>query len=255
MSGFDYCTIIGRDPLLWRWHVDNIIKNAGLSRDRWSFHVIIYRNEGIPATITDELVAICEANDIKYHFHYEDPSQPFIKRLYACWNKIYELGERDLVLRGGSDQAWYKDSFRNILDAFDASPFNCILQAQTVEAHGPSRHIVREFGNSPSTFKEKEWEDFCKEIIRDGLFGPEGCLDIWGHPTITIDGRYRTEGCSWLQDKKLWKQYGPMPDTVMAGGITGDVWLNRRYQDEGISDFLVGDCITYHFVRGESKGQ
>ena len=34
--------------------------------------------------------------------------------------------------------------------------------------------------------------------------------------------------------------------------ITGDVVIHDRMQTAGYENYLVRDCITYHFVRGES---
>jgi len=251
----EYWTIIGRDPILFSCHVENVLRNAGLSRSLWSFNVIIYHHTKLKDNgATDILIEICKTNDINYHLHEENPSEPFIKRLYACWNKMYELCKEDLILRGGSDQAWSPNSFANILEAYESCQYSdVILQAQTVEHHGPSRHLIRDFGDTFDNFNEEAFVSFCNEITHDELLTAKECIDMWGKPTKTIDNRYRTEGCSWLQNKKLWEKYGPMPDYVMPGGITGDVWLNRQYQDAGIPDFMVPNAITYHMIRGESK--
>jgi len=257
MSGFDYYTIIGRDPGLFRGHVGNTLKNAGLSRDLWDFYVIIYHNENIPQEITDELVAICEENDIHYVLHHEDPSVPFINRLYVAWNKGYDLGKRDLVFRGGSDQVWNPSAFQNLWNAWESVPHNAILQAQTVESPlaGLSRHFMKDFGTTYDSFKEEEFEKFCEQISQPGLYSIHEALAEWGHPTHFNSSlgfpHNRTDGCSWLQSRKLFKQHGPMPP--IRGGITGDVLIHDAYERAGIPNFLVGDCITYHFVRGESR--
>ena len=60
---FDYCTIIGRDPQLYQSHVDNVLTNAGLSRDLWNFHTIVYRNSKIDEITTQAIIDICDVND------------------------------------------------------------------------------------------------------------------------------------------------------------------------------------------------
>lgn len=256
MSGFDYYTIIGRDPELFRGHVENTLKNAGLGRDHWDFHVLVYTNGLIPQETTDEIIAICESNDIHWYLHPEDPSQPFIKRLYDCWNRGYELGERELVFRAGSDQVWSRDAFVNLLDAYEGLAIKpAVLQAQTVEhmvSYPGSRHFCRDFGNNFDNYDENAFFDFCREISRPGLYSIDECLKIWGKPTRMINGPPRTDGCSWLMSRDLFRKVGPMP--TMVGGVTGDVIIHDRIQRLGVPNFLVGDCITYHFVRGESKG-
>lgn len=256
MKTFDYSTIIGRDPKLWRWHVDNVLRNAGLSREHWGFNVVIYYHKQLRET-TEELVSICKENDINYKMHYEEPNRPFIERLYDCWNIVQELGERQYTLRAGSDQAWYKDSFSNMFSALNCSNSDVILQAQTIESPlaGLSRHFMKDFGSTPEDFDEEKFNKFCDEITRSELFDIQGALKEFGHPTSFSSSigtpHNRTDGCSWLQSKELFKKHGPMP--AMAGQWTGDVIIHDRYEKTGVPNLLVGNCITYHLVRGESR--
>lgn len=257
-GGFSYYTIIGKDPWLFRYHVKNTLDNAGLERDRWDFHTIIYFNDSIPQDTTDELVSICESNDIKVCMQPEDPAQPFINRLYACWNLGYSLGKRPLVFRGGSDQTWNKGAFRNILEAYESLPGEAILQAQTVESPisgGCSRHFIGDFGTTYEDYNDEAFQSFCADIAKAGVFSIDECLEIWGKPTSfnsSLGANHnRTDGCSWLQSRELFFKYGPMP--ALLGGITGDVIIHDRYQRAGIPNYLVGNCITYHMVRGESR--
>mgnify|MGYP003145752000 CR=1 FL=1 len=257
MSGFDYTTIIGRDPKLWRWHVDNVLRNAGLLRDKWNFNVIVYHDEELRKSgVTDELVSICEENDISFQLH-QEPNKPFIQRLYDCWNMVQEIGKRPHTLRAGSDQAWSKDSFIYMNAALESCVFDCILQAQTVESllAKKSRHFMKDFGATPDTFNEEAFAVFCEEISRDGLFNIKDALKEWGHPTSFSSSlgtpHNRTDGCSWLQSKATFAKHGPMP--YMEGQWTGDVIIHDRYERAGIPNLLVGNVITYHLVRGESR--
>ncbi len=256
MSGFDYYTIIGRNSELFRGHVDNTLRNAGLTRDLWDFHTLVYTNGKIPQETTDEIVAICEENDIHWYLHPEDPSQSFIKRLYDCWNRGYELGSRPHVFRAGSDQTWSKNAFYNLWNAYEDLVIKpVVLQAQTIEhmvSYPGSRHFCRDFGNNFGNYDEEAFFKFCEEISRPGSYLIHEALEIWGKPTRMINGPPRTDGCSWLQERKLFKTHGPMP--TIRGGVTGDVLIHDAYQRAGIPNLLVGDCITYHFVRGESGG-
>jgi hypothetical protein len=261
MSGFDYSTIIGRDPKLFRFHVDNVLRNAGLSREHWDFNVVVYYNEKIPRETTDEILQICEDNDIVVHQTYEHPQKPFIMRLYDAWNMVQKIGERPLTLRAGSDQTWYPGSFAAIYGAFEKySKVNgpdVILQAQTIESPlaGQSRHFIKPFGTTPEDYNEAEFVSFCETIKESALFDIDSALARWGHPTSFSssigENHNRTDGCSWLQTKDLFNRFGPMP--YIRGKWTGDVYIHDNYERSGIPNFLVGDCITYHFVKGESR--
>lgn len=258
MKTFDYTTIIGRDPKLWRWHIDNVLRNAGLTRDLWDFNVIIYYDEKLKSDgITDELIGTCEMHDINFTLHYEDANRPFLHRLYDCWNMVQKIGDRPYTLRGGSDQAWSENSFQYMYDAINSLRQEVIFQAQTVESllAGQSRHFIRDFGSTPDTFNETAFKRFCCSISRDAMFNIDEALKEWDHPTSFSSSiatpHNRTDGCSWIQSKELFKQYGPMP--YMEGCWTGDVIIHDRYERAGISNLLVGNAITYHLVKGESR--
>ena len=257
MSGFDYATIVGKDSLLWTWHVDNVLRNAVLPRDMWDFHAVVFRNESVKPEVTEEIISICEANDIKYHMLDESINTPFLYRLYRAWNLVQEVGERPLTLRSGSDQAWYNGSFKAILDAYNSTPHPCILQAQTVESAvaAGTRHFKKDFGSWPEDFNEPAFNEFCEQIIRHKLYTIDEAMKEWGHPTTFSSSirtpHNRTDGCSWFQSKELFKKFGPMP--AMEGRWTGDVIIHDRYERAGIQDYLVGNCITYHLFRGERR--
>jgi hypothetical protein len=132
-----------------------------------------------------------------------------------------------------------------------------VLQAQTIESPlaGQSRHFIKAFGTTASEYNEDAFIRFCEEIYEPDLFDIDGALARWGHPTSFSssikEDHNRTDGCSWLQTKDLFKRFGPMP--YIRGKWTGDVWIHDNYERSGVPNFLVGNCITYHFVKGESR--
>lgn len=253
MSGFSYYTIIGRDPLLFRYHVKNVIDNAGLPRDEWDFNVVIYYNHLISHETTQEILQICDDNDIRYVMHSENPNEPFISRLYKAWNLGYSLGKRDLVLRAGSDQTFSQNSFAMMMDYWNTMPWNdAILQFNTVEHHGPSRHFVRDFGKTFAEYDNVAFQEFVNKYSKHGLFDGHSALEAFGKPGPMIHGKIRPDGVSWLQKRKNFEKHGPMPPIV--GGITGDVLIHDKYNAAGIPTYMMGDVWSYHMVKGESAG-
>jgi len=77
-------------------------------------------------------------------------------------------------------------------------------------------------------------------------------LKYWKKPTAFY-GKFgktnRTDGCSWLMTKQDWLDHGPLPP--LENGITGDVIIHDRFQENGYENYIVRDCVTYHFVQGE----
>lgn len=253
-----YYTIIGRDARLFKWHVDNVLRNSGLSRDLWDFNVVVYKNNRIPEQTTAEILELCKINDINWLI-YNEPHDNFLINLYNSWNLGYTLGKGELVLRAGSDQAFSPGCFAAMLDAHNSyyGTGELITQMHTVESPlaGPgSRHWVMPFGNNWQEFKEDEFVKFCQSQAKPGLFGIEEALRIWKHPTSfnsSLGHINRVDGVSWLMSRELFKKIGPMP--AIENGHTGDVIIHDRATRAGIPELLVGDAFSYHLVRGEAR--
>ena len=262
---FTYYTIIGKDLNLLKGHAQNVKEYAGFDRLPYEkeFLVIVYKNSKIPESVTSEILDYCESQDIRT-YTYEEPTESFIDNLYACWNLGYSEAKDGWVFRGGSDQIFSKDSFLSLHNHSTRIDDKTILQANTIENIAKlkkigvpnSRHFMEEFGDDFETFDYKKFELFCAYInegIEEELLDIEAALKCWNHPTKfhsslgTID---RTDGCSWLMSKKHFESYGPLPP--IENGVTGDVIIHDRFQSAGFKNFVTRDCITYHFVQGES---
>lgn len=265
---FTYYTIIGRDLNLIRGHINNVKHYAGFDRltCEKEIIVIIYTNNSIPIETTQSLIEYCESEGIRVVM-YPEPTNVFIQNLYACWNLGYEAADEGYVFRGGSDQVFSKDSFfylYHIALLSEASNKKLILQANTIEnavalnqigAH--SRHFACDFGWNFENFDYKQFEDFISDMNGKaksiGLISIEEALQVWGKPTslgTSLGQINRADGCSWLMTREEWRKYGPLP--VMEGNVTGDVIIHDRLQRVGYKEYIVRDCVTYHFVRGES---
>lgn len=264
---FTYYTIIGKDKALLEGHVKNVKEYAGFDKltCEKEFVVIIYRNKNIPDHITNELFNFCTNNNLTVKF-YDEPTTSFIDNLYACWNLGYEVSDNGYVFRGGSDQVFSKDSFVALYDAAQSLNIidnKIILQANTIEnetrlkqINAISRHFVKDFGVSFQEFDFNSFESFISEInlsIDKPVLDINDCLQYWGKPTklqTSLGNIDRVDGCSWLMSKEDWVKYGPMP--TIQRGITGDVIIHDVLQKAGYKELIVKDCVTYHFVRGES---
>lgn len=265
---FTYYTIIGKDLNLFKGHVENIKKYAGfdqLQADK-EFIAIVYTNKNIPQQVTDSILQYCKEQEIT-PILYPEPHNIFISNLYACWNLGYQSASDGYVFRAGSDQVFSRDSILAIYNKAEelrlANPKKrVILQANTIENSeriaaigAQSRHFCEQFGNNFDEFDFKSFESFIERINEKApeLLSIKQALEIWGHPTsmdTTLGRINRTDGCSWLMTKKDFHEYGPLP--IFESGLTGDVVIHDRFQRAGYFNYIVRDCVTYHFVRGES---
>ncbi len=263
MKRFDYCTIIGRAPAIFEAHVANVLENAGISRDLWNFHVIIYRNSRIDSTVTKQLTDIAEKNQIRVTYYDEvegSDFETFLHNLYACWNLCQTLGETPLNVRAGSDQAFSRNSFATMLEAWDAyqkekKNDNVILFHNLVECKSnvdQSRHILEDFGRNWNEFDGKKFQEWCDANERVGLFGHAEANKLWGAPRDMpgLASNGRSDGASWIQSKSLFKKFGPMPPRY-SNGLTGDIGIMEKMRGHGVEFYIVGNSTTYHISQGE----
>jgi hypothetical protein len=265
---FTYYTIIGKDLNLFKGHIENVKEYAGFNKltcDK-ELIVIIYKNQSISDNITNSIIEYCNTENIRYHI-YDEPTNVFIENLYRCWNLGYELSTDGYVFRGGSDQVFSKDSFLHLYNEAEnirktQPDKKFILQANTienVERSPQSRHFVKSFGDSFENFNYNEFEKFIEEInqnINEDIIDITQSLKYWGKPTqlwTSLGIIDRVDGCSWLMTKEEFNNYGPIPTIV--NNITGDVLIHDKLQIDGYEEYIVKNCITYHFVRGESMNQ
>lgn len=268
---FTYYTIIGKNLDLLRGHINNVKHYAGFEKLTCEKEVIviIYTNNNIDKLITESLINYCVSENIRYVM-YDEPTTSFIDNLYACWNLGYEVSDDGYVFRGGSDQVFSRDSFIHLYEEAEnlrnSGNEKFILQANTIENSvalaqigARSRHYSCDFGGTFGSFNLKLYEDFVNEInknVSNSLVSIDEALRYWGKPTqlmTSIGYINRVDGCSWLMTKKDWLTYGPLP--VIENNITGDVIIHDRLQLNGYTEYIVKDCVTYHFVRGESMNQ
>ncbi len=271
MMEFTYYTIIGKDLELFKGHVENVKKYAGFDKlpCKKNFNTIIYKNDRIKKETTDSILEFCKEQNIK-PIIYNELTDTFIDNLYACWNLGYETASDGYVFRGGSDQVFSKDSFLALYDA--AEKFskeypekNVILQANTIECKNrlrmigvkKSRHFEEDFGDNFTNMDYGSFEKFIEQInssVKENLLTIDMALKYWKKPT-SLYGKFgktnRTDGCSWLMTKQDWLDHGPLP--VFENNITGDVIIHDRFQENDYKNYIVRDCITYHFVQGESS--
>lgn len=260
MKRLSYYFIVGRSTSLCRWHLDQVVRNAGLDRDDYDINVVIYRNKKIPQAVTNEIVDICLSEYKANIGFYDEPHDNFLVNLYNCWNYGYNMGAAPIVLRAGSDQAWSPNSFKNIVDAHERySTQELVTQVHTVEADiaTGSRHWTKPWGHTWDTFKEEEFIKFAAEQGREGLYTIQEALSIWGHPTSFSNSlgpnRNRVDSVSWCMSRKLFEKVGPM-EPIGIYGLTGDVLIHDRIEMLGITEYLVGNTFSYHLCRGESRG-
>jgi len=264
---FTYYTIIGKNPMMIKNHLYNIKSNAGFDNLECEKEliVIVYKNKNIKEETTNDILKICKEYGARTEI-YNEPTEDFLTNLYDCWNLGYEYADDGFVFRGGSDQVFNKDSFINLYNIaireYKINP-KTIFQAQTIEnikTGIPSRHFLKDFGGDFENLNGKDFEDFCIEInkgVKKDVLNIKECLSTWGYPKNFKDvfprlgNIERTDGCSWLMTKEDWIKYGPMPRK--EGRKTGDVVIHDRLSASGYRDLLVRDCITYHFMRGESS--
>jgi hypothetical protein len=267
MTHFTYYTIIGKDLDLFKGHVENIKNHAGFDKLECpkEFLVIVYTNPKIDPNTTQNIVDYCNEQNIRVVYYNEPAHLDFLHNLYNCWNIGYEYAQPGYVFRGGSDQVFSEDSFVHLYNAaqkLDQTGKKYVLQANTIECasrlrkiNAISRHFACDFGDNFSNMNMEAFENFITNMnmnVETEIVNIYQALKHWGHPTstdTTMGFLNRCDGCSWLMTKQDWIDYGPIPPT--DGNVTGDVAIHDYLMKAGYMDYIVRDCVTYHFVQGE----
>ena len=261
MTGQASCyTIISSDVPLLRRCVENARERAGIEHE-WIV---------VGWSPTDGILAECDRLGVRCvpmklpespgpEAHPEQRTAWFIRCLYQAWNAGYEHSTSKWVARLGSDQYFSKNWLANLLACAERHGDRSIYDMTTVESPVAkrSRHEIRDWGTTPGEFDEvgrqrfDSWANDLAYRMRSNPTVRGDMCDLWyNHPTR---GRQRrSDGCSWLQTRDLWSEFGPMPDAVMHG-VSPDVAYRDAIQDAGVSSYLCLTASTYHLVAGESR--
>jgi len=244
----------GKIPLV-EWCITNAFERAGYDH---SWLVVGWGEDG-------ELADWCSHNGIAYSpVEVEEIPEggdtgAFLRNLYKCWNHAYEHAETKWVFRTGSDQAMSKSWLKNLMALPERYGERAVYHMTTIESPVAvhSRHDIRDWGTA---WDEMDWQrfdayanDLAHRFTNEPVVPGRYC-DLWyNHPTL--GQQRRPDGCSWLQTRELWAEFGPLSDSLQHGVITGDVSYMDALYDAGITGYLVRTASTYHLVRGSSREQ
>lgn len=166
------------------------------------------------------------------------------------------------MVRMGSDQFFSKNWLRILYDVAALDEFKSVYHTWTIESivAKNSRHVIKDFGSAWNTLDIELFDQyvrfFTKQVpylfnTQSNFVSAEHCGLAYNHPSRGF--QMRPDGCTWLQLKALWEEYGPMRGDINQEGCSGDVDYMDRLTDGGVRSYLVPKSITYHLVRGESR--
>jgi len=265
-------TILSRDAELLDWCVSNARERAGIDHEWLLVHWV--NKDDSKEQIRTVLETARKTLGMRYvcwlatpetaHEFGDDTTPPaqrrlrwFLYNLYACWNLGYKATETPWVARLGSDQFFSQEWLARLMDEAalhgERAIYHCHTVESTVARH--SRHPIEDFGSTWQEFNARRFDAYADEhMVRwahmPAVRGTE-CGLYYNHPAR--GQQERPDGCTWLQTRALWEEFGPMEDSLNAEGVTGDVAYMDRMYDAGVPGWLVNSSLTYHLVRGESR--
>lgn len=257
-------TLISRDVELLTWCVQNARERAGLAHEWLVVHWI---NHDQPEEEVEAVIRCCQRlrvrrKDFLASSPKDHPNRTawFLHNLYRGWNIGYEYADAPWVARLGSDQffSWGWLALLRKASMIRSLPFGQSMGAfhcWTIESPVAkrSRHEVLDLGSTYQEFKVAAFDERVAALARAYplLQGPGQYKLHYRHPYRGLQNR--PDGCTWLQPRQLWEDYGLLPDTINDEGVTGDVSYFDRINDAGVASWLVPHSVTYHLVRGESR--
>ena len=261
MSDTTCYTIISRDAAMLRWCVQNARERAGMPHE-WL--VVHWLNQDQTEEQTRAVIECCEQLQVRrvpfeasHREQHVSKTDWFLYNLYHGWNLGYEESHSSWVARLGSDQFFSWGWLAQLHEGARLQGPEALYHCWTVESPQAkkSRHEIANFGIDCASFDPVRFDVYAQcmaETYRDTttMTGSESCL-LFTHPTRGLQAR--PDGCTWLQTRRLWEQFGPLPDQINQEQVTGDVAYIDTLSDAGMGSYVVPRSITYHLVRGESR--
>jgi hypothetical protein len=254
LSNITAYVLISHDVPLLEWCITNARERAGVEHD-WL--VVNWINDPEEAKPVKKW---CKDNGVRYCSFKAtegEGTEWFLENLYSGWNEGYKKAESKWVVRLGSDQFFSQNWLAALMNCRSRWGDRAVYHTWTVEspiAKG-SRHDVRDFGSDWQSFDPVQFDQYADHLIHK--YGSRLALSthecgLWyNHPAR--GQQLRPDGCTWLQTRDLWEEFGPMDDKLNDESVTGDVAYMDRIYDGGVPGFLVPPSSTFHLVRSESR--
>jgi hypothetical protein len=170
----------------------------------------------------------------------------FLKNLYRGWNACVDraLEFAPYVMVTATDHH-YSPNFLDKL--YEQRAPNRIVCSKLIESGDhPSIHTTKHFGIVGPNFREAEFDEYCKGILKDEI------IDDKDYP-------HRSESMPWLLGSDVWQKIRPFNDgyttrylgkygrwTGMHHDVTGDTDAFERAREAGIEIKKVMSAISYH---------
>ena len=255
-------TVIGDNLRLLQWCISNARARAGVPHE-WL--VVNWRTAGVSIERYEAVERWCATESVRVFVHQaeEQPQEAalrtrwFLNHLYASFNAGYEAARTKWVARLGSDQFFGHDWLKWLFAPVEHFGERATYHTWTVESPQAirSRHPVMDFGTTPETFNEMQFDQYADHLIHKHssryLLKPSETRLYYRHPARGL--QLRVDGVTWLQTKALWDEFGPLRDDINPEGVTGDVDYMDRLFDAGVPAYLVAPSVSFHLVRGESR--
>ena len=258
MADITVYTVVSIYDQLLQWCIANARARAGIEHD-WLV---------IGWGASDAVKRVCEKEGARLidFMPDQEPSKEsadhtpwFLRELYLRFNAGYQYAENKWVARMGVDQFFSKNWLKNLMNAADRYGDRGVYHCWTVESPiaKNSRHEIKDWGITWQEFDSIRFEQYASERAwryqyELAIPGDE-CGLFYRHPSRGT--QQRADGCTWLQTKALWQEFGPLINTINEEGVTGDVSIHDKMTDAGVKSYLVPTSTTYHLVRGASRGQ
>jgi len=250
MSDITAYTIISRDVELLDFCIGNAQERAGIDHE----FLVIGWNQ------TKEIEEYCSEAGIRMvpvELPEVDSTEQFLSNLYCCWNLGMAEANTKWVARMGSDQYMSSGWLKELMNAAAVKGERAIYHCNTIESlvAKNSRHQIEDWGDTWQTFDKLRFTQWDKQqqarFEHRRIASANECGLHYRHPFR--GPQVRPDGCTWLQTKALYDEFGPLEDTINEEGVTGDVAYMDRIYDAGVPGYLVRTSTTYHLVRGESR--
>ena len=210
-----------------KW-LDFVMEGVEASKNETRYRWLVVANDATEEVARDPRVGLDFRND--------DPGEFYINRVYRAWNEGFINAPTQLVVNLSNDMYvtdYWLDEMVS-LKRRDPKTIPCGLLVESGRLLSAMPEYAKNFGMHPGDFRTKDFVAHAETLRERGkeepgrLFGPT------------------------LFDRQEWMDFGMYPEGN-PGGISGDRFLYRKYQEAGYRWVSCRGAIVAHLQHGEQE--
>ena len=211
---------------------------------------------------SDEVLEYLQKHNIKHYVHLNSEEQKkewYINNVYRAWNTSIRMAKCEYIIFLNSDFAFsegWSEKLKNKITVNSCVCSRLVERGRTDGGLESGKYgIEKSFGNNPHNYREKDFNDYVKQIELDELNEGGLFMPVMIKKEYLERINYYPEG-NILEGSDIYNpNYVTKEDVYNYGKkcISGDIILMQKLNNIGVKHYTLFNSIVYHFQEGEMK--